>query len=36
LPVTEAAAAREVTLPLYPTMGEAGVEVVVEAVKESL
>jgi dTDP-4-amino-4,6-dideoxygalactose transaminase len=36
LPVTEAAAAREVTLPLYPTMGEAGVEVVVEAVRKLL
>ncbi|MBW6465962.1 MAG: DegT/DnrJ/EryC1/StrS family aminotransferase [Brevefilum sp.] len=31
LPVTEALAAREVTLPLYPTMGEAGLGIVVEA-----
>ena len=30
MPVTEAVAARQVTLPLYPTMGEYGVEVVVE------
>lgn len=36
LPRTEDAAAREVTLPLYPTMGEEGVMAVVEAVKKSL
>ncbi len=36
LPVTEQAAAREVTLPLYPGMGEAAVRAVVEAVGESL
>ncbi len=35
LPVTEAAAAREVTLPLYPTMSEADVDTVVAAVKRS-
>jgi dTDP-4-amino-4,6-dideoxygalactose transaminase len=36
LPVTEDVASREVTLPLYPTMGEAGVEMVVEALRENL
>jgi len=36
LPRTEDAAAREVTLPLYPTMGEEKVRVVVEAVKAAL
>lgn len=33
LPRTEEVAAREVTLPLYPTMGEEWVKMVVEAVK---
>ena len=36
LPVTEWVAAREVTLPLYPTMGEENVRLVVDAVRESL
>lgn len=36
LPVTEMVAAREVTLPLYPTMGAEKVKRVVEAVKEAL
>jgi dTDP-4-amino-4,6-dideoxygalactose transaminase len=36
LPVTEEFAAREVTLPLYPTMGEEALRVVVEAVKEGI
>lgn len=36
LPVTEAAAARQVTLPLYPKMTDADVEIVLSAVKESL
>ena len=36
LPVTEHAADREVTLPLFPTMGEDGVRLVVEAVREAL
>lgn len=36
LPHTEAVSAREVTLPLYPTMGEQGVSTVVEAVKRAL
>jgi len=36
LPKTEAAAGRELTLPLYPTMGEAAVDLVVEALKEAL
>lgn len=36
LPITEQVAAREVTLPLYPTMGEENVRAVVEAVNESL
>lgn len=36
LPVTEQLAAREVTLPLYPTMRTDDVELVVEAVNESL
>jgi dTDP-4-amino-4,6-dideoxygalactose transaminase len=34
LPITEALAAREVTLPLYPTMGEAALQTVVEAVRK--
>lgn len=36
LPKTEDVASREVTLPLYPTMGEEKVRVVVEAVKKAL
>jgi dTDP-4-amino-4,6-dideoxygalactose transaminase len=36
VPVTEAVAAREVTLPLYPTMSDADVETVLGAVEESL
>jgi dTDP-4-amino-4,6-dideoxygalactose transaminase len=36
LPVTEAAAAREVTLPLYPGMTAADVARVGEAVREAL
>ena len=36
LPRTEAAAAREVTLPLYPTMGDAALELVVECVARCL
>jgi dTDP-4-amino-4,6-dideoxygalactose transaminase len=36
LPRTEDVAAREVTLPLYPTMGEDKVKVVVEAVRSAL
>ncbi len=36
LPVTEATAAREVTLPLYPTMTEDQLRLVVEAVKAGL
>jgi dTDP-4-amino-4,6-dideoxygalactose transaminase len=36
LPVTEAVASREVTLPLYATMTEEQVDVVIEAVKQSL
>jgi dTDP-4-amino-4,6-dideoxygalactose transaminase len=36
LPVTEAVAARQVTLPLYPKMSNADVEIVITAVKESL
>jgi dTDP-4-amino-4,6-dideoxygalactose transaminase len=36
LPVTEAVAAREVTLPLYPSMTENQVEEVIHAVKDSL
>jgi len=36
LPRTEDAAAREVTLPLYPTMGEERVRAVVDAVKAAL
>lgn len=36
LPVTEAVAARQVTLPLYPKMSDADVEIVITAVKESL
>jgi dTDP-4-amino-4,6-dideoxygalactose transaminase len=35
LPLTEALAAREVTLPLYPTMTEEQVEWVVEAIIHS-
>jgi len=35
LPRTEDAAAREVTLPLYPTMGEERVKMVVEAAKSA-
>jgi dTDP-4-amino-4,6-dideoxygalactose transaminase len=34
LPITEALAARQVTLPLYPTMGEENFETVVEAVRK--
>ena len=36
LPVTEAAAQRELTLPLYPTMGEEKVQLVIETLKASL
>ena len=36
LPLTEEAAAREVTLPLYPTMRDEQVEWVAQAVKETL
>ncbi len=36
LPLTEDAAAREVTLPLYPGMGEENVRLVAEAVREAL
>ncbi len=36
LPVTEEAAAREVTLPLYPTMRDEQVQWVAQAVKEAL
>jgi dTDP-4-amino-4,6-dideoxygalactose transaminase len=36
LPITEEVAACEVTLPLYPTMGEANVRAVVQAVRDSL
>ncbi|MCL4489663.1 MAG: DegT/DnrJ/EryC1/StrS family aminotransferase [Chloroflexi bacterium] len=36
LPLTEAAAHREVTLPLYPGMADADIEAVVSAVKRSL
>lgn len=36
LPVTEAVAAREVTLPLYPAMTDADVEIVLASVRESL
>ena len=36
LPLTEAAAAREVTLPLYPTMNQEQVATVVSAVKEAI
>jgi dTDP-4-amino-4,6-dideoxygalactose transaminase len=36
LPITEALAAREVTLPLFPTMGDAGVDCVVDALAQAL
>lgn len=36
LPITEDVAAREVTLPLYPTMREADVELVVETIQQAL
>lgn len=36
LPVTESIAAREVTLPLYPTMNDGAVELVISAVRQSL
>jgi dTDP-4-amino-4,6-dideoxygalactose transaminase len=36
LPLTEQAAVREVTLPLYPTMRDEQVEWVAQAVKETL
>ncbi|MCL4562624.1 MAG: DegT/DnrJ/EryC1/StrS family aminotransferase [Chloroflexi bacterium] len=36
LPVTEAAAAREVTLPLYPTMTDEAVELVVQSVRKTM
>jgi dTDP-4-amino-4,6-dideoxygalactose transaminase len=36
LPQTEAVAAREVTLPLYPTMGQRAVDLVVSAVMKAL
>lgn len=36
MPVTESIAARELTLPLYPGMANADVEIVVDALKESL
>jgi len=36
LPLTESIAAREITLPLYPTMAEEQVEMVVQALQTSL
>jgi dTDP-4-amino-4,6-dideoxygalactose transaminase len=36
LPVTETVAAREVTLPLYPEMGEEGVNMVVAAIEQAM
>lgn len=36
LPITEHVADREVTLPLFPGMGEDGVQLVVDAVREAL
>ena len=36
LPLTESVGAREVTLPLYPTLSDASVRLVVEAVQGSL
>jgi dTDP-4-amino-4,6-dideoxygalactose transaminase len=36
LPVTEALAAREVTLPLYPTMSDTQVELVLAATRHAL
>ncbi len=36
LPITERAAAREVTLPLYPTMDEADVEFIAQAARQAL
>jgi dTDP-4-amino-4,6-dideoxygalactose transaminase len=36
LPITEAAAAREVTLPLYPTMSSQAVDIVVSSVQQAL
>ncbi len=36
LPITEQAAAREITLPLFPTMREEQVEIVAQAVREAL
>lgn len=36
LPVTEAVASREVTLPLYPTLTESAVDMVVQAVRDAL
>jgi dTDP-4-amino-4,6-dideoxygalactose transaminase len=36
LPITEEVAAREVTLPLYPTMSEEQVEWVAQAIKETM
>ncbi|CAG0948337.1 partial UDP-4-amino-4-deoxy-L-arabinose--oxoglutarate aminotransferase, partial [Anaerolineae bacterium] len=36
LPTTESIAARQVTLPLYPTMSDAQVEMVVSATRKSL
>jgi dTDP-4-amino-4,6-dideoxygalactose transaminase len=36
LPRTEAVAAREVTLPLYPTMSEEAVELVISTVRDAI
>jgi len=36
LPVTEAIAAREVTLPLYPTMSQTQIDLVIETVRQAL
>lgn len=36
LPLTEKVASREVTLPLYPTMQPSAIEIVVQAVRDSL
>ena len=36
LPITESAAKREVTLPLYPTMSDEQVELVITSVKAAL
>lgn len=36
LPKTEEVSAREVTLPLYPTMGDKNVDMVTQAVKNTI